>query len=265
MITNAKRVVAQTWSIAERRFRDNYAIREQMFHSIVVPTVTYGCEITGFREWDGLECQMRKYFKWTLGLNQCTRTAVVMHETKMLPLHVTTGHRAMRYEERSMDSPCQILRTCVKAIQEGAKHQLATDREEYFKGAGWPMETISRTVKDGVSVRTYLKEKHTEVAKQLIESRIGALRYSIISSAELPTYLHRSRHFRIIARFRCGNEERSKEKWRIDRTCRVCGGVEETLEHMTWNCCRFIRSVPRMLSSTGSGIKTMLRILQCRI
>lgn len=264
MVANAKRVVAQTWSIAERRFRENYTIRKQMFHSIVVPTATYGCEVTGFREWEGLECQMRKYFKWTLGLNQSTKTAIVIHETKQVPLHITTAHRAMRYEERSMDSPCEILKACIKEVQEGAKSPFATDREAYCRAAGWSVQTVGQILRSGGSVCGYLKLKHTEVVMQLIGVQIAPLRYACVSAVDVPLYLNRSRHFRMIARFRCENEERGRERWRDDKRCRVCGGAEETLEHMAWNCCRFMRSVPRMLCQSGDGVRDMLRLLECR-
>jgi hypothetical protein len=57
---------------------------------------------------------------------------------------------------------------------------------------------------------------------------------------ELPKYLGReSRKERvIIARFRCGNEERENKYWNEDRirVCRMCGEKKETIEHLLNEC-----------------------------
>jgi hypothetical protein len=42
----------------------------------------------------------------------------------------------------------------------------------------------------------------------------------------------------IIARFRCGNEERENKYWNEDRirVCRMCGEKKETMEHLLNEC-----------------------------
>lgn len=43
----AKRALAKTWSIGERKSGDNFMIRKQKFYILVVPVMTFGCEVFG--------------------------------------------------------------------------------------------------------------------------------------------------------------------------------------------------------------------------
>jgi hypothetical protein len=61
---------------------------------------------------------------------------------------------------------------------------------------------------------------------------------------EMPEYLRRERatERKMMARFRCGNEERENRYWmeREERRCRMCYEEKETCEHM-WNECSEMR------------------------
>lgn len=51
-----------------------------------------------------------------------------------------------------------------------------------------------------------------------------------------PAYpLETNKDIKVIARFRCGAETRSTEKWRSSDRCRMCGVARETFDHIT-NC-----------------------------
>jgi hypothetical protein len=80
-----------------------------------------------------------------------------------------------------------------------------------------------------------VQERRTRIR----ESRYNG-KYEKIITEELPKYLGReSRKERvIIARFRCGNEERENKYWNEDRirVCRMCGEKKETIEHMLNEC-----------------------------
>lgn len=36
-----KRRLAETWSMGERKFKDDFAVRQQMFRSLIIPAITY--------------------------------------------------------------------------------------------------------------------------------------------------------------------------------------------------------------------------------
>lgn len=265
MVSAAKRSVSQTWSIAQRKFTNNFAIRDQMFRSIVLPTMTYACEITGFAEHKDIEIQARKYYRWTLALQQSTRNAVVYDETKTYPVWITTGFRAMQYEERSRESPCEILRVCVQQVQEGeGNNRLIMDREGFCNRGGWSGASVSEMVVGGWTCSMALKHRQMMVCDQLNGVKIAHLRYAHIRCPGLPIYLKRNRHIQLIARFRCENEERGRDHWRSEKQCRICKKAEETLEHMAKECCPWIGPVRRMLNITGEGARVMERIVIVR-
>jgi hypothetical protein len=89
-----------------------------------------------------------------------------------------------------------------------------------------------------------LVQRDRDVQEQERRTRIRESRYNgkyeKIITEELPKYLGReSRKERvIIARFRCGNEERENKYWNEDRirVCRMCGEKKETIEHMLNEC-----------------------------
>lgn len=92
------------------------------------------------------------------------------------------------------------------------------------------------------------KEAHVDVVKQVVGEKNSSLRYASACSVKVPLYLYKSRHSQLlIARFRCENEERGREKWRGERRCRVCGAAEETLEHMKERCCRELSDIEEIL------------------
>lgn len=262
----ARRAVAQTWSLAERKFPENYPVRKQMFDSLVLPTMTYGCEVTGFAERDTIEAQARKYFRWTLGLRQGTRNAILMDETKTQQIHILTGARAMKYEERAMRSPCEILRACVSEVQKGgANDHWAQERVSYFHRGGLSEAVVNSTLQSGGSVVEAIRWTQQCASEQVNLSKIDQLRYRIIRPHTLPPYLRHSRMYKLICRFRCENEEWGRERWRENRMCRICGREEETLEHQAAYCAQFVGSVRRLLDQRGRGADDMRRIIDLRV
>lgn len=262
----ARRSVAQTWSLGERKFPENYIIRKQMFDSLVVPTMIYGCEITGFAERDTIEAQARKYFRWTLGLRQGTRNALLMDETKMKPMHILTGSRAMKYEERAKESPCSILRVCVNEVQMGGgSDHWAKERARYCQRGGLSEATVNRTINDGGSVWSSILFTQESAFEQVKRTQIAQLRYNEVRPISLPLYLRHCRQYKLICRFRLENEEWGRDRWRADKDCRICGQEEETLEHQAAHCAKFIGSSKRLLDETGRGADDMKTIIKLRV
>ncbi|KAJ3649263.1 hypothetical protein Zmor_021016 [Zophobas morio] len=73
---------------------------------------------------------------------------------------------------------------------------------------------------------------------------------------------------KIIARFKCGNEERNNTFWvsEGETMCRICGEGRETIEHMLHDCeeCKVRESVREILNEDGRGVewRTRLRLGQ---
>lgn len=54
----------------------------------------------------------------------------------------------------------------------------------------------------------------------------------------VPAYLKRGIEIKVVARFRLQNEERGKQSWRAEQTCRTCTADTESVDHMI-RCCVF--------------------------
>ena len=58
----------------------------ELFNQLVVPVLTYGCEVWGYSNINQLEIIQRKFIKSILCLNKCTPNAMVYGESGVYPL-----------------------------------------------------------------------------------------------------------------------------------------------------------------------------------
>jgi hypothetical protein len=89
-----------------------------------------------------------------------------------------------------------------------------------------------------------LSERDRDTDKQERRERIREARYNReyerCVTEDVPVYLGResTKERKMMARFRCGNEERENKYWmeEEERMCRMCREERETIEHM-WRGC----------------------------
>lgn len=201
VVTGNSRLM-ETWSIGERRFPNNFVVRMKMFDALVLPVLTYGCEVFGRDEYDEIEVLHRKYIKMTLGLRDSTKTTMIMQETRRKPLIFLTQARAARFEKTAEGSDRETLKTCIK-WNNGRTKQTRNDKQ-------------------------YEKEVKKDIEGRPYEKLMGKWE-------NLPRYLTTGREYKVIARGRLENMERGLSKWG-DRRCRLCGTDDETLDHMLEVC-----------------------------
>jgi hypothetical protein len=87
---------------------------------------------------------------------------------------------------------------------------------------------------------------------------------------DVPVYLGKesAKERKMMARFRCGNEERENRYWMEERMCRMCREERETIEHM-WSGCGEMRERERkelgeILSEDGRVIGWMKEVWKKR-
>ena len=160
-----------------------------MFKSQLFAAITYGAEITGWKEWDCLELAQRRYLRWILGLERGTRKAILMEETKSTPIYIETGAIAMKYEERIQNSPCHILRECLLEVYNGSKTPWTELREKYCRRNGWAAEEINLAHIRMESVWTTLMTRDLDCFHQLKYNKISLSNYRFLQTDHLPWYL----------------------------------------------------------------------------
>ncbi|KAH0816691.1 hypothetical protein GEV33_006099 [Tenebrio molitor] len=251
LVKKANKIIGAVWGIGERKFGHDFRRRIMMFDSLVKSVMMYGAEIWGWREQEGLEGVQGKYLKWVLGVDRETPGYIVMEETKRDGIRIEAGKRAIRFEERLIErGECRILQECLKEKRKEIGKGVWKEREAYFERNGYAgAEQGGRAMTDELVQRdrdVQVQERRTRIR----ESRYNG-KYEKIITEELPKYLGReSRKERvIIARFRCGNEERENKYWNEDRI-RVCRIIEREREE----------SREEMLNEAGRGIEWMKKI-----
>jgi hypothetical protein len=272
LVKKANKIIGAVWGIGERKFGHDFRRRIMMFDSLVKSVMMYGAEIWGWREQEGLEGVQGKYLKWVLGVDRETPGYIVMEETKRDGIRIEAGKRAIRFEERLIErGECRILQECLKEKRKEIGKGVWKEREAYFERNGYAGAEIERMREGGRAMTYELVQRDRDVQVQERRTRIRESRYNgkyeKIITEELPKYLGReSRKERvIIARFRCGNEERENKYWNEDRirVCRMCGEKKETIEHMLNECVELREreeSREEMLNEDGRGIEWMKNV-----
>ena len=113
----------------------------------------------------------------------------------------------------------------------------------------------------------WLKVDWCTDAKYLDGENIKSLNFMYIPPDQgVPRYIKSGLDIKTIARFRCGNEERSLETWRSpkDSLCRICGTEQETLEHLMSTCCPTELTEREIRSETGAGLRWMKYVYESR-
>lgn len=112
-----------------------------------------------------------------------------------------------------------------------------------------------------------VKAKGNEERKKKVEDSQYNEVYKVIRGEEKPKYLSGNRKYkdrRLIARYRCGNESKTKEYWKgkEDKICRVCGKEEEGIAHVIKECetTKTTEEIKEVLGSNGQGLEVLKRI-----
>ena len=81
-----------------------------LIDSLVVPIITYGCEVWGIYNYGEVEKIHYKFRKYILGVRQQTSTAAVLGELGRFPLSVLCKEKALKFWCKIMNSPKSLIR-----------------------------------------------------------------------------------------------------------------------------------------------------------
>lgn len=134
-----------------------------------------------------------------------------------MPLHPVMCLRALRYEERIKWSPNPLLKEALLFQRERA------DRRVVIESAGWNREEELGRWLQGGEKWTEASDRVYEVTRRSIRQEAEQREYGRIMPTEMPAYLALGIEIKVMARFRCGSEERGTDSWRTEkeRMCRI--------------------------------------------
>ncbi|XP_043583164.1 uncharacterized protein LOC122567995, partial [Bombus pyrosoma] len=104
----------KTWSMGERIFKQDYERRMKMFEALVESVALFGAEVWGWNMEELLDRVKRGYVKWILGLDRTTPNYILTEECKIEEIKVKALKRAVRYEERTLESEKELVKECIK-------------------------------------------------------------------------------------------------------------------------------------------------------
>ncbi|KAK4886246.1 hypothetical protein RN001_002517 [Aquatica leii] len=232
----------------------------------------YGAEIWGWKEWRKVKGLQEKYWRWVLGLDRDTPGYIVREEVQIEKIRIETGKRAIKYEEEMRErTDCKILQECWKEIKGGKVKYGQEGREEYYKRNGYASEEVERLREEGVGTREEIIRRDRDSEKQERWTKIKESRYNRnykdIKGEGVPEYLKDSeiksnKRKKMVARFRCGNEELGNKYWKEEpeKLCRLCGEETEDLDHMRKRCRELREEVMKtvdILDENGKGAEWM--------
>jgi hypothetical protein len=191
-------------------------------------------------------------------------------------LRVKAGKRAAKFEDRMGGrEECRILTECYREKKKNADEK---EKEKYCRTNGYASEEVERLRAEGRWMCAEPSERDRDTDKQermesIRESRYNSsLLYERCMTEDVPVYLGRksAKERKMMARFRCANEERENRYWTEgeDRRYRMCREERGTIEHM-WNGWDKVREREgkerrEILSEDGREIRWMKEVWKKR-
>ncbi|KMQ85134.1 hypothetical protein RF55_16494 [Lasius niger] len=198
-VKKAAIVMAQVWGIGQRKFRESFHRRMEMFKSLVKSIILYAAEIWSWREEERAKKLQEKYIRWTLGLDFNIPAYLIREETKTEKIRIEAKKRAVRYEEKTRSKRTnKIITECWKEIdvkQEKKKLKWEKKREEYCSGKGIDREGLRERRAAGRELSEALAEVDRAKQKQEQKASIKEGRffpkYKELRIAKKPKYLEK--------------------------------------------------------------------------
>ena len=72
----------------------------QLFEKMVLPVLTYGCEVWGFEKLDVLDKLQLEFIRYVLKLNKCTPIAMLYAESGILPISTVVKGRMLKFYQK---------------------------------------------------------------------------------------------------------------------------------------------------------------------
>src|SRR5436190_13640875 len=147
--------MGQVWGIGKRRFGKDWGRRLWLFDKLDWTVMSYGVEIWGWREREGMEKLEERYLRWVLGVDGRTPGYMVREELQREKLRTRAGKRAWGFEKRMEEGRGgELARECWREMRERAREgktgsNWERERKEYFEEKGWRTEEVERRREEG--------------------------------------------------------------------------------------------------------------------
>lgn len=143
-------MLGQVWGIGKRRFGGDWGKRIWLFDRLIWSVMSYGVEIWGWKEREGIERVQERYLKWMIGVERCTPGYLVREELQREKLRSRAGMKAWGYEKKLEEGKGgELARRCWEELRERAKRGKVMggweeERKAFMEERGWSLEGVER-------------------------------------------------------------------------------------------------------------------------
>lgn len=85
-----------------------------MFGALVESVALFGAEVWGWNVEERLDRIKGRYVRWILGLATTTPNYILREECKIEEIREKALNRAVRYEEKALESKKELVKECIK-------------------------------------------------------------------------------------------------------------------------------------------------------
>ena len=260
ILTKSQRALFSLKTIFHRNPEMDIRTKINLFNTLVIPVLTYGCEVWGFCKAEQLERFYLGFFKSILCVRKTIPSSFIYNELGIFPLSITRQIRLIKYWLRitkmSNKNPVKIVYNELMKIQESnenVQNWTSLLKDLLFKngfGNVWIEQNVSDPKSFLIAFETRIKDIFVQNNNTLIQDvsehrlfrhidhpHILASYLSFISEDYVRIALSRLRlgsHNLMIER---GRWEKPKRLFR-NRLCEVCNEIEDEY-HVIFKCSRY--------------------------
>jgi len=250
LMRKGRMAIKKVWGLGERICKNDFIRRWNLFKYLAQSVMSYGVEIWGWEEREGLEKIMMDYIRWLFKLDFCTPRYIIGREIGMEKLRLGWGIRAKRFEEKVCRGEDRIMKECWKEKEaEGWRDLYGKERKDFYDRYGLTidrMEAGDRDKREEEIVEKERRERREEENRRIEEARYNVRYKEIITEGKVPRYLLKESIERVelgegvraLAKLRCENMEEWNKYWLEEgkRKCSFCGEGKDDMCHFIRNC-----------------------------
>lgn len=267
-----------------KKYDESLRVRMTIMETCIRNIVLYGCEIWGVKERVEVERIQVKYLKRMLSLEKSTPDYIVLQELNKWKVWLLIAKKLAKLELKAKQDPDRLINEIIRlaGTSEGGSTAWGRDRKLMYERVGWSLNECEEWKKRGEIMLRRFEEILKDVEQQERQEKIQQSKYNtkykdIQVLGRKPKYLMKDGCLdskRLIARFRCGNEERMNKYWLKNekRVCMFCEFESDKWEH--WSECRrspwndeqkqSAKNWRRMLDESGTSEEWMRKIVSAR-
>jgi len=176
--------MGQIWGLGKRRFGGDWGRRIWLFDRLIWTGLSYGVEVWGWEEREGIEKTEERYMRWLLGVEKRTLWYMMREELQKEKLRGRAGRRAWEFEKRLEEGRGGgLARDCLEEIRERFREERTLtcwerEREKFFEERGVKREEVEEKNREEENWINKIEERDKEKQRKERWEKIKDSKYN---------------------------------------------------------------------------------------